>query len=63
MINIEGESPEIVLQSAFETNEGLESYSLRMNENLEERFLNNKLEKSKTPSTSIFINPFDSYQL
>jgi len=62
MINIEGESPEIVLQSAFETDEGLESYSLRMNENLQERFLNNKIEKSKTPSTSIFINPFDSYQ-
>jgi DNA replication and repair protein RecF len=32
-----------------------------MSEGLEERYLNNVFEKSKTPSTSVFINPFDSY--
>ncbi|WPU65402.1 DNA replication/repair protein RecF [Peredibacter starrii] len=61
MINIEGESPEIILQSVFESEEGLLPYSLRMSDALEERFFNNKPEKSKTPSTSVFINPFDSY--
>ncbi len=62
MINIEGENPELILQAVFDTVEELLPYSLRMTENLEERYLNNKIEKSKTPSTSIFINPFDSYQ-
>lgn len=62
LINIEGENPEIILQSVF-VNEGeLIPYSLRMNDRLEERFFNNKPEKSKTPSSSVFINPFDSYQ-
>ncbi|WP_408098342.1 DNA replication/repair protein RecF [Peredibacter sp. HCB2-198] len=61
MINIEGESPEIILQSVFESEDGLLPYSLRMSDSLEERFFNNKPEKSKTPSTSVFINPFDSY--
>lgn len=61
MINIEGESPEIILQSVFENENELLPYSLRKSDALEERFLNNKPEKSKTPSTSVFINPFDSY--
>jgi DNA replication and repair protein RecF len=61
MINIEGENPEIILQSVFEDNEELVSYSVRMTDLLEERFLGNKREKSKTPSSSIFINPFDAY--
>lgn len=61
MINIEGENPEIILQSVFENEGELLPYSLRMSEELEERFLSNKPEKSKTPSSSVFINPFDSY--
>lgn len=61
MINIEGESPEIILQSVFENQAELLPYSIRKSDDLEERFLNNKPEKSKTPSTSVFINPFDSY--
>jgi DNA replication and repair protein RecF len=61
MINIEGESPEIIIQSAFENDGDLQAYSLRMSDALEERFLNNKPEKSKTPSSSVFINPFDAY--
>jgi DNA replication and repair protein RecF len=32
-----------------------------MTEALEERYLKNTFEKAKTPSTSVFINPFDSY--
>lgn len=61
MINIEGESPEIILQSVFENDGNLIPYSLRMSDSLEERFLSNKPEKSKTPSSSVFINPFDAY--
>lgn len=61
MINIEGASPEMIIQSVFENNEKQNSYSLRMRDDLEERYLNNTFEKTKTPSTSVFINPFDSY--
>jgi DNA replication and repair protein RecF len=61
MINIEGTSPEMIIQSVFESNDNQVSYSLRMTDDLEERYLNNTFEKSKTPSTSVFINPFDSY--
>jgi DNA replication and repair protein RecF len=61
MINIEGASPELVIQSVFENNDDQNSYSIRMSEGLEERYFNNVFEKSKTPSTSVFINPFDSY--
>ena len=61
MINIEGESPEIIIQSVFENGKDLVPYSLRMTESSEERFLKNKPEKNKTPSLSIFINPFDAY--
>jgi len=61
MINIEGASPELVIQSVFENGDDQNSYSIRMSEGLEERYLNNVFEKSKTPSTSVFINPFDSY--
>lgn len=62
MINIEGETPEITVQTVFENDGDLVPYSLRMSESLEERFLNNKPEKTKTPSSSVFINPFDAYQ-
>lgn len=61
IINIEGASPELILQSVFEKEGDLASYSLRMSEGNEERFLNNIFEKSKTPTSSVFINPFDSY--
>ena len=61
MINIEGGSPEMILQSVFESQDKQASYSLRMTDGLEERYLNNAFEKSKTISTSVFINPFDSY--
>jgi DNA replication and repair protein RecF len=61
MINIEGESPEIILQSVFENDSDLIPYSVRLNQESEERFLNNKPEKTKTPSTAVFINPFDAY--
>ncbi len=62
MLNIEASRPEIIIQSAFENNDELMGYSIRMSDELDERFLNNNPEKSKTPSTSVFINPFDSYQ-
>ena len=61
MINIEGASPELIIQSTFENEDELLAYSLRMTDDLEERYLNNAFEKTKTPSTSVFINPFDSY--
>ncbi len=61
MIDIEGGQSQLILQSAFEKEGELVSYSLRMGEELEERFLNSSPEKSKTPSSSVFINPFDSY--
>ena len=61
MINIEGGDPQLILQTVFESNGELISYSLRMGENTEERFLNNIPQKAKAPSTSVFINPFDSY--
>lgn len=61
MINIEGESPELIIQSVFMNDEIIASYSLRMTDELEERYLNNIFEKSKPVSTSVFINPFDSY--
>jgi DNA replication and repair protein RecF len=61
MINIEGENPEIILQSVFESGGELLPYSIRLTNVLEERYLNNKPEKTKTPSTSVFINPFDAY--
>lgn len=62
MINVEGSSPEIVIQSVFGNEFDTAAYSIRMSEGTEERYLNNQFEKSKTPSTSVFINPFDSYQ-
>jgi DNA replication and repair protein RecF len=46
----------------FENEGDLVPYTLRMTDEGEERFLSNKLEKSKTPSSSVFINPFDAYQ-
>lgn len=61
MINIEGEKPELILQSVFESEGELLPYSLRMTDSSEERFLSNKPEKKKTPSSSVFINPFDAY--
>jgi DNA replication and repair protein RecF len=61
MINIEGGKPEIILQSVFEDDHQLSSYSLRMSEGLDERFLNNQPTKGKAPVSSVFINPFDSY--
>jgi DNA replication and repair protein RecF len=61
MINIEGASPEVIIQSVFENEGDQQAYSLRLNDESEERYLNNVFEKSKTPSTSVFINPFDSY--
>jgi len=61
MINIEGENPELIIQSVFENDGTHASYSLRMTDGLEERYLNNTYEKSKAISTSVFINPFDSY--
>lgn len=61
MINIEGVSPEMIIQSVFTNEQEVLPYSLRMTDELEERYLNNVFEKSKTLSTSVFINPFDSY--
>lgn len=61
MVNIEGGKPEIILQSVFEYAEELAAYSVRMSDELEERFLNNHPVKSKTVTSSVFINPFDSY--
>jgi DNA replication and repair protein RecF len=62
MINIEGDKPEFTLQSVFSNSDQILSYSMRATEEREERFLNNVIQKSQTPSTSVFINPFDSYQ-
>jgi len=56
IINIEGASPELILQSVFENNGDLASYSLRMSEGNEERFLNNVFEKSKTPTTLRYLS-------
>jgi DNA replication and repair protein RecF len=61
MINIEGASPEVIIQSVFINENEQQSYSLRLNDESEERYLNNTFVKAKTPSTSVFINPFDSY--
>lgn len=61
MIDIEGGKPQIILQSVFSNEDELLSYSLRMGEESEERFINSSPAKGKTPSTSVFINPFDSY--
>lgn len=61
MINIEGGNPQLVVQSVFQSENDLLPYSLRMSEGGEERFLNNTPSKGKGPFTSVFINPFDSY--
>lgn len=61
MINIEGSSHEMILQSAFENKSELVSYSVRMTDESEERFLNSQPIKTKTVTSSVFINPFDSY--
>lgn len=61
MMNIEGGKPEIILQSVFDMDGDIQSYSIRWSDKLEERFFNSKPEKSKTPSSSVFVNPFDSY--
>ena len=50
MINIEGENPEIILQSVFEDQGEILSYSARITQEFEERYLNNKLERSKKSS-------------
>lgn len=61
MVNIEGGKPEFILQSVFDNGAELKAYSLRTSDKLEERFLNNVPHKGKTLSSSVFINPFDSY--
>ncbi len=61
MINIEGASPEIVIQAIFSDGVDLLPYSLRLTEVSEERYLNNKPEKKKLVTSSVFINPFDAY--
>lgn len=61
MIDIEGGKPEIILQSVFERANEISSYSLRLSEGHEERFLNNVPVKGKALTSSVFINPFDSY--
>lgn len=62
MINIEGENPQIIIQAVFGDDKNISSYSLRENEELQERFWDNLPAKGKTPTSSVFINPFDSYQ-
>ena len=62
MINIEGENPQIIIQAAFADGKNISSYSLRENEELQERFWDNLPAKGKTPTSAVFINPFDSYQ-
>ncbi len=61
ILNIEGERPEIILQSVFGNGSDISAFSVRISENFEERFLNNQPVKSKTITSSVFINPFDSY--
>ncbi len=61
ILNIEGENSEIVIQSSFKKLNDTSAYSLRMSNELEERFLNNKPVKFQSPAASVFINPFDSY--
>jgi DNA replication and repair protein RecF len=61
IINIEGEKPEFILQSVFEKDHQIAAYSLRASEDLEERFWNNVPKKTKSPSSCVFVNPFDSY--
>jgi|SRR5690606_31145513 len=62
MINIEGENPEIIIQAVFGDSNNISSYSLRENEGTQERYWDNLPAKGKTPTSSVFINPFDSYQ-
>ena len=62
MINIEGENPQIILQAVFTDDKNLSSYSLRESEQAQERYWDNLPAKGKTPTSSVFINPFDSYQ-
>lgn len=61
MINIEGGKPDFIIQSVFFSEKERIAYSMRMNDDFEERFYNNQPAKSRTPGTSVFINPFDSY--
>ncbi len=61
MINIEGANPEIVIQAVFSNGVELLPYSLRLTETTDERYINNKLEKKKFITSSVFINPFDAY--
>ncbi len=61
MMNIEGDKPEIIIQSVFDFEGDPSAYSIRWSDKLEERFWNSKPEKTKTPSASVFVNPFDSY--
>ncbi|MFA7613731.1 MAG: DNA replication and repair protein RecF [Candidatus Caldatribacteriota bacterium] len=63
MINIEGEDPQIIIQAVFgDDKNNITSYSLRENEGSQERYWDNLPAKGKTPISSVFINPFDSYQ-
>ncbi len=61
LINIEGERPEFIIQSLLENEEKKISYSVRSNVDLEERFRNGIVDKSKCLVTSVFLNPFDSF--
>lgn len=61
MVNIEGGKPEFILQSVFQSGKELTAYSLRASDEIEQRFLDNTPYKGKAPTTSVFINPFDSY--
>lgn len=61
LLNIEGERNEIIILSTFEDKNGLQSYSIKLTQEGEERYLNNRATK-KSLTKSVFINPFDSYQ-
>lgn len=62
LLNIEGVSPEIHLQSALsDQDQNLIGFSGKVREEGEEWWLDNRPERPKHGLAAVFVNPFDSY--
>jgi DNA replication and repair protein RecF len=61
LINIEGENPEIYLNSVFIDEQQSHSLSVKINSEMEYWWLNNRPDRKDFKLQSVFVNPFDSY--
>lgn len=62
LLSMDADIPEIQLSSVFTDNKDKVFLSGKIGEKIQNWYKNNEVSKRKTPVSSVFINPFDSYQ-